>query len=380
MPALTATFSTSSFFPMMKFPMELLAAIAAELTVDDLSNFRLTARLFARAGLSLVPQHGISILHTTQDMKAFLRLLQCADITNNIKTLRIFHAEWPISSRRQWEARRRPPVSENSAHQTTIVKNCSGISEEDEYLKEIMQHLPNLQKVIVSSAYNLLWDATKKPPRLNHTIQSCSFPSNEVSRSVESVLLALGPNMLWLKSLSILGYFNPDMMTVANPFSLSYVQSLHVKDFRVTRNEAHIHQFLTCFQNVQKLDISYKSWGPSPNTLDLIYWPSLRSLKINGLWTSEQDFFDAFFRHERTLSDFNLHNCALTEGSWRGLFTRLREIQSYASITGSGELYGRSSEETIDMNLPMSRKSLSDFMGKPSINWPFGNLNVINLL
>ncbi|KAH6714014.1 hypothetical protein BKA61DRAFT_674623 [Leptodontidium sp. MPI-SDFR-AT-0119] len=229
----------------MNVPPEILIAIAAELSAQDLSNFRLTSRQFARAGLPLIPCHGLSILDTAYDIGKILQLLQSSSIRYNLRSLRIYHAEWS------------PPETHGVANVRLSSDPESGITkisrphEVSQELNHLFQSLPNLQEICISSAYNLVWDQPRKSRRLHSAIEFCPYPSNEVSHTFESVVEALSPSLLGLKSLSIHGYFSPDSIVIRNPLLLAHVQALEIKDFRLNRNELQIGQFLSYFQHIQ---------------------------------------------------------------------------------------------------------------------------------
>ncbi|PMD42332.1 hypothetical protein L207DRAFT_424909 [Hyaloscypha variabilis F] len=334
----------------MDIPVELLTFIASELDSIDLSNFRLVNRACAQASTSLIPRHGISVMNMSRDMKELQYVLQSSGFAKNVRKLRVFHVEWPICSRFDSASARRLYRKAFSAYREIITEQqCRRYSEEIEGLFQILAMLPNLISIHVSDMHDYLWHP--KVNRRYHKLQRQAIPKQ-------------------LNTLRISGGFDPGELyhTAA---SFSHIQHLNIHDFRTCGNEKLIREFLMRFPNLVTLAVSFQGWSPSINALELLYWPRLEELEVQGIWTSESEFAGILERHSKSLKSFSLHNPALTEGSWQTLLTKMRAISTSAEIRLSGELYGRTSGESLDMGCNHTRSCIEDYLRERESDWPF---------
>lgn len=384
----------------MNIPIELLTCIASELDSSDLSNFRLANQRFAHASISLIPRHGISVINISRDIKELQYILQRHAIANNVKVLRIFHAEWPICSRYEWESHnllfggnvrfrnsQHFPTSESArrlykkafTEYRKLMKEqqCRRYSEVIEALHEILVMLPNLTTIQVSDMHEYLWrpKANRRYHKLQRSIWISPFYSKNITSTVEAVLLASGcgmSNLGQVNTLFISGGFDPAELYIPrtiNPYS--HIQHLTIHDFRVCGNEEPIRNFLRGFSALRGLSVSFQGWSPSIDAFKSLHWPQLEQLNIRGVWTSESEFASILERHLPSLNLFSLHNPALTEGSWQSLFAKIRALNTRAKIELSGELYGRTRGETLNMECNQTRSHIEDFLRDRESVWPF---------
>jgi hypothetical protein len=347
----------------------------------------------------LVPRNGISVLNISRDIEKLYYILQCPAIANNVKTLRVLHAEWPICSRYEWETHnllfggnerirttRQFPTSASArrlcrqaftAYREFVTEQeCRRYSEEIETLHQILTMLPNLTTIQVSDMHDYLWHpkANRRYQKLQSSIWISPFYSNNVTRTIEAMLVA-GSGMSSLgqvNTLGISGGFNPRELYIQhtiNPYS--HIQHLTIQDFRMCGNEVSIQNFLQGFPGLRTLSVSFQGWSPSINAFKSLHWSELEHLDIRGMWTSDSEYADILERHLPTLKVFSLHNPALTEGSWQTLFTKIRALNTQAEIVLSGELFGRTSGETINMGCEQIQCSLADFLRNRESVWPF---------
>ncbi|KAH9203191.1 hypothetical protein DL95DRAFT_321902, partial [Leptodontidium sp. 2 PMI_412] len=191
----------------MNVPFELLSCIASELGSNDLANFRLANRACANAAVSLIPRHGISVLNTSRDIKELQDVLQHPGIANNVKNLRVFHVQWPVCSRQEWETHHLLFGGNGRLqHQfpsTTSVRQLSDkafaayqehISEQESRryfdevsaLYDIFSLLPNLTSIQVSNMHEYLWNpkSNRRYYKLQQSIWLSPFYSSDVTRTV----------------------------------------------------------------------------------------------------------------------------------------------------------------------------------------------------
>ncbi|KAF4626839.1 hypothetical protein G7Y89_g11319 [Cudoniella acicularis] len=376
----------------MEVPTEILLDIASNLNAKDLLNFRLVNRRFARIGLEFVLQNGLSVMNTARDLRKCHQLLECPIIAKNVRQLSFFHAEWPPSCpQKEWEIHpllfggndrlRVQNLRINPRQTRQAFRNyLAFIKEEQERryfddvsrLSQIIRSLPNLRSAKVSHMQNFVWKPALNPRyrNLQSTIWVAPYLVNNISSAVEMLLLALAENLA-LKQLEIIGSLNPILLNLQYQFiPLQRIQKLLISSLLVKDNEDSIGEFLRAFPNLTELRIKFQGFGPTVRILGSLRWPSLRILSLSGIWTSEHELFEVFKNHSSTLHFFNLGHSALTQGSWKFLFTRVRTLRSEAKVTAEGELYGRSSRETLNMT-PQEIKKLDVFMEDSKEIWPF---------
>jgi hypothetical protein len=384
----------------MNIPIELLTCIASELGSIDLSNFRLVNHAYAQAAISLIPRYGISVLNISRDIKALQNILQCPAIATNVKILRVFHAEWPICSRAEWEthdllfggnerirtshqfptsasARRLYKQAFAAYKELLIEQQCRRYSEEIKSLFQILKMLHNLTTIQVSDMHDYLWHpkTNRRYHRLQRSIWISPFYSNIVTRTVESVLIASRAgikNLGQVKEFHISGAFDPRELNIQHTVSnYSHIQQLKIHDFQMCENEMSIRTFLRGFPELRTLSVSFQGWGPSIDIFKLLHWHQLEQLDIRALWTSESEFISILERHSKSLKQFSLHNPALTQGSWQSLFTKIRALDTQARIVLSGELFGRTSRETLNMECDQTQIHIAEFLRNRNSIWPF---------
>lgn len=376
---------------------ELLMNIASNLDAQDLSSFRLVSQDFAAAGLALIPKNGLSIMNTHRDLNQCRKLLECNTIAQNVRHLRLFHAEWPqATSQEEWE--QHPLLFGGRARFSGVGVSRSNLldarnaftaykafwieessrrySDDVVCLFRILESLPNLQSFEISHMQNCIWRpaTNSRYQSLLKTIWVSPSLSNDVSQAVEMSLLALGNDFSKLQRLTVLGTLNPMWRSISPLVKFPFITNLSVDTFRISENEASVRGFLSLFPNLTHLSLNFQGFAPSIQLLGFLSWPLLQKLHINGMWTSEQEYLKIFKEHVTSLQQFIIGNSALTEGSWRSLFTLIRDSHSSVNVVARGELYGRSSRETINMFSQESVK-LAQFMQNENTSWPFGFSN-----
>ncbi|KAH7364907.1 hypothetical protein BKA65DRAFT_573509 [Rhexocercosporidium sp. MPI-PUGE-AT-0058] len=379
----------------MNVPFELLSCIASELGSNDLANFRLANRACANAAVSLIPRHGISVLNTSSDIKELQDVLQHPGIANNVKNLRVFHVRWPVCSRQEWETHHLllggngrlqhqfPSTSVRQLADKAFSAYQEHISEQESRryfdeisaLYDIFSLLPNLTSIQVSNMHEYLWNpkSNRRYHKLQQSIWLSPFYSSDVTRTIEAVSLAskTGTNMDQLTSFSVLGCFNPDDLHLDPSDTFPHIQTLEIEEFLGCENEKSTRSFLLRFPNLRTLSAKFRGCLPAIGIFESAHWPSLTRLDLRGMWTSELEFANILETHADSLAHFGLHDSSLTDGSWKGLFTKIRDLERQLEITLSGELYGTSELETLDMGSDQVQHQMSEFLHDLNSAWPF---------
>lgn len=126
----------------MNAPPEIIIRIASLLPVEDLKNFRLADHACAAAGLSNIPQNGLSVLDTAEHLESLSALLRSSAIANNTKRLTLFCGIWPFHF---W--------GKGQYHQESFVEDQPTkryFDDDVEALFGILFSLPNLQHFQIS--------------------------------------------------------------------------------------------------------------------------------------------------------------------------------------------------------------------------------------
>ena len=397
--------------------MEILTSIASYLNRQSLCNFRLVNWQCASAGVSYIPQNGLSVLNTVSNLEALKQLLKYPSIARNTRKLSIVQARWPVCSRKEWEVhpllyqgndRSNPrlyhiksKVADDAfaAYRHFIEEELARRYHDDVHdLFNILRSLPNLHSLSVTNIQIWRWHPADNTHYHNLIKRIWIGPhlDYEVSPALQTLLLAVGTGFKNLKYLGVRGEFNPsklDIIATAQftgiqsldieafkptvierfaPSQFASIQTLEIESFRVLQDEHAIQRFLLTFPNLVKLSMSFLGWGPSiPTIIGRLLWHRLQVLRISDIWASEDDIFDIFNNHIKTITCFNLENASLTRGSWRALFTRIRKLGSQATIMADGELYGRKSKHTLDMRSETVRLKLEHFLKDRNALWPF---------
>ena len=373
----------------MILPIEILELIASELNAIDLRSFRLASNECARAGAFLVGHRGISIIDTAACLKDLNGLLDCVHILKSIKKLTIFHGEWPICSRKDWEihpllfdgnARSNVAYVQNrcaSKADSAFRKYTEFIADERarkhdddiETLGKAMKALGNLRTVNISHMKTLHASKNPKYSNLRGEIWMTPYRQDRISPAVRTFLLAFVGEFPNIQNIGIHGAFDATEVTLAAQYPS--IRALDVGSFHVHQSQETIRRFLLAFPNLLHLSIGFQGWGPSiPDIVGDLYWPNLQTLKLKEIWASEQDIINMFTIHQKTLKAFALNHAALTQGSWKSLFSRLRDLNTLAEITAEGELYGRRSRDTLILDRAAAA-DLGAFMWDRERDWPF---------
>jgi len=380
----------------MNVPFELLSCIASELGSIDLGNFRLASRACANAGASFIPRYGLSVLNTSRDIKELEDVLQNPRIALNVKELRVFHVQWPVCSRQEWETHHLlfggngrlqhqfpSTASVRQLSDKAFVAYREHISEQESrrYFDEVsalytaFSLLPNLTSIQVSNMHEYLWNpkSNRRYYKLQQSIWISPFYSSDVTRTVEAVSLAskTGTHLGQLAAFSVLGYFNPEDLHLGPSDTFPHIQSLDIDEFLVCENEKSIRSFLLRFPNLRTLSVKFRGWMPAIGIFDSTHWPSLTRLDIRGMWTSEVEFAKILETHADSLTHFGMHDSSLTDGSWQGLFTKIRNLERQPEITLSGDLSGTSELETLYMGSDLVQHQMSEFLHDLNVAWPF---------
>lgn len=375
----------------MDLPLEILTEIASNLSGADLKAFRVVCSPFADAGIAVLARGGISALDTSVCLGRLLRDLRtCEPLSRGTKSLTIYHGQWPVCSRDEWETH---PLlfGGNDRHRLRGTVDVPGdgpftdyshfVSEEQERtlpddvdkFSRLLSLLPTLRTMVISHMKTLTWHPSRsaKYRDLLEKIWMAPFADGCVTLAVDAFLLALGRKVATVRQLVIDGTLDPAELNISPAVKYPMIYNLHIGTLRVHEKSGALAGFLSSFPNLVDLRVAFGGWESSiPDVIGRLSWSYLRALRLDDLWASEDTIFHLFQRHQSTLEEFSLGNATITQGSWKFLFTRIRGLRARAHVSVDGELYGRRSRDTVRMDLDAAKRFAS-FMKEANAPWPF---------
>lgn len=363
--------------------------IASYLDATDLCNFRHASWKFARAGTSLIARNGLSVLNTSAGLREIRQLLQCRSIATSTRQLTISHGDWPVCTRQEWEThpllfggQSRLQTLQTAkadkafaAYSAFIVEEQNrGPDEDVDAISQTLALLSNLQTIVISHMQIWSWHPSRntKYRNLQREIWMTPYIDDAVAPAVQTSLLALSSRFPNITCFTIYGTFDPaELYRCRAGLQFPNIHKLCIVSLQVQENEEVTQNFLQAFPNLVDLSLTFKGWGPSvPNITGKLFWPHLKKLRLDDLWAAEGDIFSIFEDHRYTLEYFSLGNATIVQGSWRSLFTRIRGLGARGQVTADGELYGRRSRDTLNMN-HVALTLLRGFMRDKQAPWPF---------
>ncbi|KAE9373859.1 hypothetical protein N431DRAFT_337655 [Stipitochalara longipes BDJ] len=339
-------------------PVELLYLIASNLNSHDLGNFRCVCIKLATASASLVARNGISVLNTSDSLKDLEEFLE-TDIAASARVLTVYHGEWQVCRRKDHAYVQDHYALKADeaflAYANFIQKEMNRRKGDDiETIYHALSILNNLHTINISNVQT--WQPTHNSKYHKLLKKIWLLPHRQGSIN---------------SSLGISGVFDATDVHLTAEKKFLHFEKLYVGSFQVLKSQDNIRLFLQAFPNLLHLSIGFQGWGPSiPDVIGHLFWPRLKTLCLKEIWASEKELLTIFTRHRSTLEAFSLHHGALTQGSWRSLFTRIRSMNTRIEVTAKGELYGRSSKHTIILHATAANV-LAGFMKDQRVPWPF---------
>lgn len=347
----------------MNVPAEILTDIASRFKVPDLKNFRLVNRTCASAGLSFIPQNGLSVIDASECMENFTQLLRCETIANNTKKMTILYGKWPICFTQNHWARHpllfRGNDRSNATKVHSIQSDAADVAfnsywafmkrewsrryyEEVADIFDLLSHLPNLEEVEISSLEACAWTPSLKPQYCALQKRICMSPKigYDVTPGLEKFLLAFSDFFRNIKKLTITGILNSATLNVPLiNYGFYGIQTLQISSFGDRQDEEITRQFLSAFPNLVELSLDFQGWESSlVNIIGELYWEKLSVLRLGDAWVSEEEIFKIVYNHREKLTQLTINCATLTSGSWDALLRRIQILNSKATIILGGSL------------------------------------------
>jgi hypothetical protein len=368
----------------MDIPPEILFKIAAQLNAQDLGQFRLANRYFSRVAGPLIARNGLSLLNISEEIKRLEQIFEDANIAQSARKLTISYGNWPVCTRQEWElhpllfgGQARFQSFRTSRADRAFQEYSAFIKDEKDRTHQkdldatfrVLSLLPNLHTIVIAQMH---WYPSRNTRyrSLQQKIWMTPYTNDPIAPAVQTFLLTFTHRFPNVSCFEIHGAFVPTELCHTG-MKFFYIRKLYISSLQVQRNEDVTRIFLQAFPNLTDLSIKFKGWDQAiPNVTSSLVFSSLRNTSFDNLWASEEQILIFFKDHQETLEIFSLGNTTIIHGSWRSLFTRIRNLNARAQIKINGELYGRTSKDTLSLN-PITIILLTDFLLDRNLTWPF---------
>ncbi|KFY91912.1 hypothetical protein V500_04394 [Pseudogymnoascus sp. VKM F-4518 (FW-2643)] len=377
----------------MNLPLEIVLIVASNLTIRDLRNFRLANKQIARSTSSLLARNGtISVLNTSTSLHGLSELLKCQEIARSIRQLTFLHGIWPVCTRKQWETHPllcggndRPNWGRIRTDYTAksdeafanylefITVEKSRTQEQDlRLIIRILASLENLRVVNITTVPTWQPHLSEKYNKLVKKIWIAANQQSGASRALHTILSTINRvSSSTLSNIVINGPFTSDDLHFEPPITLPKVQQLHLSFTNMLQSHGSAKGFLRIFPNLTHITVGFHCWNAStPDLLRDLLYEELQVLRLCDIWASEEDLLALFVHHQLSLRRLEICNLALSEGSWKSLFTRIRALNTEVRIIMEGDLWGRMFTDNICINAKASLL-FAKFMQDSLATWPF---------
>lgn len=376
----------------MNLPLEIVLIVASNLTVRDLRNFRLANKQIARSTSSLLARNGtISVLNTSTSLHGFSELLKVQEVAGSIRQVTFLHGTWPVCTRKQWETHpllcggnERPnwgrirtdyiaksdEAFANYLEFITVEKRRT--QEEDlRLIIRVLASLENLRVVNITAVPTWQPHLSEKYSKLVKRIRIAANQQSGASRTLHTILSAINRlSCSTLSNIAINGPFTYDDLHFQPPITLPKVLQLHLSFTNMLQSRS-AKDFLRIFPNLTHITVGFHCWDAfTPDLLRDLLYGQLQVLRISDILASEEQLFTLFLYHQFSLRRIEICDIALSDGSWRSLFTRIRALNTEVGIIIEGDLWGRLFIDNICINAEAS-VLFAKFMRDLLTTWPF---------
>jgi len=368
---------------METLPPEILGAVAFELPVADIRNFRLVSQRCAYAGFSALVRH-ISFLNTAQTVDELQTLRQSRYASfGATRQLTIYDGAWPLtSSEEEWathphflsgehrECTRTLTQRAYECYQDFIRREGSRTLETDtDLFSTLLAGFPSLRVVTLSHVHSWRRERLNLAHyrKLTDSIWMIPFFESFVSEGLVRLLPTLN-DYPRLKRLNVDGILDPRDLPVGPHTTICY---LYLNSILVGQGlKDSIVSFLGSFPELTKLAIRTSPIGPFDHQrlpMHELQWSNLQFFTIVSSVVSEDELFSFTKRHN--LRHLCLKQIMLTNGSWKSFFCRIRgltfrpKIVIRGILTAAGLLLASPNSD--------SQRRLDRFLGRKNFPWPF---------
>lgn len=336
---------------MAYLPHELLLEVVHGLdSIYDIRAFRLVCRAWATVGYPALAHH-MTVLNTNITLKEFTEFFQQSPAAGTYtKQLTIFHIQWPVCPRTEWETyplllggqkvwadcagSLDPAMDEAYAAyeefvSTESARTCSG---ESTIAHTLLHSLPNLTTLAINPLDTWSSHQRNQIHHLSFIKRLWMWPSHGHIQNVVRWVLPAVCHFSNITRLEISGVFRPYSPTIR----LDHILHLRINSLdTIGGRNRDLIDFLMAFPKVQELSLVMKKTNPvlviPLYTLSL---PCLRSLYIGRLNVSERSVYQ-FVKAQPYLASLTFSNIRMVAGSWVSLFAQIQQLRRPMRIRGN---------------------------------------------
>ena len=122
--------------------------------------------------------------------------------------------------------------------------------------------------------------------------------------------------------------------------------------------EGRVRDFITAAPKLEHLQLSFRrdqaEWNTNNASLEHIlgdyHWPSLKSINLKTIGTTEDELVSFCYRHTSTLKSVRLMNISLSKGDWLDALKRMRKILALDVFEVGGIL--KSPAQNLNCHIP----------------------------
>lgn len=354
---------------MDRLPFDILAIIGALLQRESLCNLRLISRNIAVATTPIIGSH-LAVLNVGRCLE---ELHSCMLLNRTLakctRHLTIYHATWPICTRRKWELHPLllggnerfglPSKAANHAFQDYRQFISEESNREPTDLVKIFQMLPSLTHITIDHIRKRRRNRLPCFDRLRRTIWLEPNIRDFIGVTVQNTLQSIS----CVTVLNIKGPFTPDEAFCCRPPTHVTVDKLEICSLKVCDNGS-LQNLILGFHNLRQIALRTDRRETLP--LGEITCDQLEELELSGWCMAESSLVELIDRH-RFLFSLDISGVTLTGGTWEKVLAEAHAAKVSVTFSlgqdpgfGPGAMVlpgsGSSARELLAMNIHTKRR------------------------
>ena len=322
-------------------PPEVLGCVIEHLCPRDRLNLRQVNRYLSYITYPSVIRH-LSLLNTVwniRDFTSFLNTIRGSCVLT--KMLTIYHARWPVCTRKEWEVH---PLLRYEIHPRALIHAHSQsekaatqmygsykefiateqqrrVSSDMALFRDILGKLPSLRAIVINHVRS--WDWNSRIPERYSLQKRIRMPPlfNDSTHPVVQNILALLHGFPTIEELRIGGQLHLRYIDIAR--KIPNITRLTIESLLVLGTSAtHLQQLFTAFPNLAHLSVGFAYPGGTL-PLGVAGLEKLRTLELRKLSVTGDDL-SHIVASNRHLESVRLENVTLSSGLWEDFLSEAR--------------------------------------------------------
>lgn len=362
-------------------PSEVLEHIVYELPlIEDVRQFRCVNKRFAHAGFPRVLRH----IHIIDTLDCYTQIddLQASPYGSlrATKELTVYYGYWPkVSSQEDWlnhplsiggqkvlsctsaDIGRAFTEYQRFIHQEISRNQASNAAR----FSNLLSLFANVSKLSVVHIHSWRWGTLTSPCYQSLTNRIWMIPHFECYiNEITWRLLTTLHEFPGIKHVSLKGHLS--MSDYSAGHICSHVTQLSIESLMVNRAvKPNIAQFLMSFPSLKELNLRVVPAAALEEPilpLESLNWPGLRHVSFKGMESSDEELMGFVSRHR--LDTLSLQQTKIVGGSWKSVFTGLRQRPDGAKLGATG------SDKFVACDMAVY-DLLQKFLATDEFPWPF---------